>query len=132
MRSTALLLLLAACADSYEPADTVICAIANPVAIHDDAAVQETFVVGEVPSDLFGLAWVPVEGSVSAAVVEDGVTYTFVEDHDWVWVAERNAVWFVEYVPPSGTVVRVDYRSEDGSVAADIEAVGGSSSPCGG
>jgi hypothetical protein len=55
------------------------------------------------------LSQLPVLGTIEVWVVENGVTYTFLEDVDWVYDEQRNSIGFNEYVPGALAEVFVEY-----------------------
>jgi len=55
------------------------------------------------------LADLPVPGTIKVWVVEDGTTYEFAEEVDWVYDKTRNSIIFNEFVPKALSEVFVEY-----------------------
>ena len=58
-------------------------------------------------------------GTIEVWVVENGVTYTFEEEIDWIYDENRNSIMFNEYVPGALAEVFVEYDELSASEAVD-------------
>ena len=65
------------------------------------------------------LSQLPVPGTIEVWVVENGVTYTFEEEIDWIYDENRNSIMFNEYVPGALAEVFVEYDELSASEAVD-------------
>ncbi len=55
------------------------------------------------------LSQLPVDGTITVSVVEDGVAFLFASGIDWSYNASRNSVIFTEYIPSPMAEVYVEY-----------------------
>ena len=55
------------------------------------------------------LSQLPVPGSIKVEVKEEGTTYSFEEDIDWIYNAVRNSIIFTEFIPTALSEVYVTY-----------------------
>ena len=56
------------------------------------------------------LSQLPVPDTIVVSVVEEGVTFLFQEEVDWVYNQPRNSIIFNEYVPSPLAAVYVEYE----------------------
>jgi len=70
-------------------------------ALASSGTAQSTYVLSVVPD----VATIEVE------VIDDGVTYVFIEGDDWTYDADTNAITFVDYRPSPGAEVTIGYEA---------------------
>lgn len=57
----------------------------------------------------FFLSQLPVPGTISVTIVDDDVTFSFLEGEDWEYDPQRNSVVFTEYIPEPMAQIQLEY-----------------------
>jgi len=56
------------------------------------------------------LSELPVPETIDVVVVDGGISYTMIEDVDWVYDAPRNSVLFLDFLPNSLSEIQITYQ----------------------
>ena len=78
-------------------------------AVDLDPALEDIAAISSQPNLSFPLSSTPVLGTLRVEVLDDGVTFAFVEDLDWTYNASENSVVFLAFVPSPGATIQVHY-----------------------